>query len=132
MDNIWIIGAGGIAIEYAKVLKALGRDFIVIGRGETSARKFKDAIGVQPILGGLEEFLKTSPVVPDKVINCVRAFELGKVNIVLMNYGVPCILSEKPGFYPDELNSIINKPDIYHLTILRDNKEIEKDLSARG
>ena len=31
----------------------------------------------------------------------------------------------------DELNSIINKPDIYHLTILRDNKEISKDLSVR-
>lgn len=31
----------------------------------------------------------------------------------------------------DELNNIINRPDIYHLTILRDNNEIKKDLSVR-
>ena len=44
MENVWIIGAGGIAIEYAKVLDALGVNYIVIGRGqknaEYSVRKF--------------------------------------------------------------------------------------------
>ena len=59
MDKrIWIIGAGGIAIEYAKVLKALGKEFIVIGRGEDSGRKFKEATGIEPILGGLDNILR--------------------------------------------------------------------------
>lgn len=103
MNKIWIIGAGGIAIEYAKVLKALGEDFIVIGRGEDSARKFEEAIGVKPFIGGLESFLATSPEVPAKAINCVRAQDLGKTNIRLMQYGLPCVLTEKPGFYPFEM-----------------------------
>lgn len=108
MANIWLIGAGGIAIEYAKVLKALGKDFVVIGRGQNSAKKFKEATGVEPLLGGLEEYLKTSPDVPERAINCVRAFELGKTNICLSNYGVKKILSEKPGFLPEETEAISN------------------------
>ena len=69
MEKIWIIGAGGIAIEYAKVLKALNREFVVIGRGSESATKFKEAIGVEPIVGGLEKFLQEKPVPVDFVIN---------------------------------------------------------------
>lgn len=106
MKKIWIVGAGGIAIEYAKVLKALGKDFIVIGRGENRAKKFEEAIGVAPITGGLEAFLQTSPTIPEKVINCVRAFELGKTNILLANYGIKCILSEKPGLLPTETEEV--------------------------
>lgn len=108
MEKIWIIGAGGIAIEYAKVLKALGKEFLVIGRGETSAHKFREVIGVNPILGGLENFLQTAPNMPSKVINCVRASDLALVNIMLMNYGVKNILSEKPGFYPKDMSSILD------------------------
>ena len=84
MNNlIWIVGAGNIAIEYAKILKALGRDFIVIGRGEASAVKFREATGIEPILGGLEKYLMTTPELPQKAINCVRASDLGKTNICL-------------------------------------------------
>ena len=32
MKNIWIIGAGYVAKEYAKVLNALDREYEVIGR----------------------------------------------------------------------------------------------------
>ena len=106
MANIWIIGAGGIAIEYAKVLKDLGKEFLVIGRGEKSAKRFKEETGVEPILGGLGSFLQTKPKVPKKAINCVRASDLGQTNIMLMNYGVNIILSEKPGFYPNETKEI--------------------------
>ena len=108
MNNIiWIIGAGGIAIEYAKVLKALNKDFIVIGRGEASAIKFKEETGVAPIVGGLDMFLQTNPELPGAAINCVRAFELGQTNICLANYGVKKILSEKPGLFPYEANDLI-------------------------
>lgn len=109
MNNlIWIVGAGNIAIEYTKILKALGRDFIVIGRGEASAVKFREATGIEPILGGLEKYLMTTPELPQKAINCVRASDLGKTNICLSNYGVKCILSEKPGFLPEEVEAVRN------------------------
>ncbi len=106
MEKIWIIGAGGIAIEYAKVLKALEKDFIVVGRGEESGRKFREETGITPILGGLKTFLEGIPDMPSGVINCVRASDLAKTNIQLMNYGVKKILSEKPGFYPEEIEGI--------------------------
>lgn len=102
MENIWIIGAGGIAMEYAKVLKALGRDFIVIGRSEAGCKNFENTIGVKPIVGGFENFLKSSPKPAKYVFNCVRAFELAKINVALMKYGVGNILSEKPGLYSEE------------------------------
>lgn len=108
MEKIWIIGAGGIAMEYVKVLKALHKDFLVIGRGKDSAKRFEETTGVTPILGGLEKFLQTNPAKPKKVINCVRASDLGKTNILLMKYGVESILSEKPGFYPEEIDDITN------------------------
>lgn len=108
MDNtIWIVGAGCMAIEYAKVLKSLDRDFIVIGRGVESARKFKESTGIEPVTGGLEAFLESSPSIPCGVINCVRAFDLGKTNIRLVDYGVRNILSEKPGFLPEEAEKVI-------------------------
>ena len=47
MANIWIIGAGGIAIEYTKVLKALDKEFITIGRGHKSAMAYYEATGVK-------------------------------------------------------------------------------------
>lgn len=113
MDKIWIVGAGGIAIEYAKVLKALNREFIVIGRGPESAEKFRDAIGVEPIIGGLEKYLLERPAAADYVINCVRASDLCKTNILLMKYGIKNILSEKPCFYPQELDDISKAAEEY-------------------
>jgi pyruvate/2-oxoglutarate dehydrogenase complex dihydrolipoamide dehydrogenase (E3) component len=54
MNNIWLIGAGSIAVEHARVMAALGVDFTVIGRGErpirclnlTSALHFQHARGI--------------------------------------------------------------------------------------
>ena len=110
MDKIWIIGAGGIAIEYAKVLKALNKNFLVIGRGEESANKFKETIGIEPILGGLDTFLVSNPETPDFVFNCVRVNDLKLINIKLLEYGVKNLFSEKPGFFePEECIEIVNK-----------------------
>ena len=106
MKNIWIIGAGGIAIEYAKVLIALGHEFTVIGRSEEGCKRFENETGIKPISGGLDKFLDSSPQPADYALNCVRAFELAKVNITLMKYGVGKVLTEKPGFYPNEVNLI--------------------------
>lgn len=39
---IWIIGTGVIAQEYAKVLKNLGKEFIVVGRSGRNADTLKE------------------------------------------------------------------------------------------
>ena len=104
---IWIIGAGNMAREYAKVLKALDKEFICIGRGEKSAKEFKEATGVEAIEGGLEKYLAIKPALPEAAI--VASVEKSHVSncIGLMNYGVRRILCEKPGFlYPTELEEV--------------------------
>ena len=105
--NIWLIGAGPIAQEYGKVLKALGYDFTVIGRGEKSAQDYKINVGKDVFIGGLELFLSTKPVVADKAIIATNLHSLSINTIKLLEYGVKDILCEKPGFlYAKELESV--------------------------
>lgn len=105
--NIWLIGAGPIAQEYGKVLKALGYDFTVIGRGEKSAQDYKINVGKDVFIGGLELFLSTKPVVADKAIIATNLHSLSINTIKLLEYGVKDILCEKPGFlYANELESV--------------------------
>ena len=53
MSPIWLIGAGRMAIAYAKVLKALGRDVQAIGRSESGAAAFTAETGAPCRAGGL-------------------------------------------------------------------------------
>lgn len=107
--NIWIIGAGTIAQEYAKVLNKLGYDYIVIGRGEQSAQQFKDSLGIDVITGGLESFLKTNPTPADKAIVATNLNALSSSTIQLVNYGVKDVFCEKPGFlYPEECADVLS------------------------
>ena len=108
MKNIWIIGAGNIAQEYAKILNSLGFAFTVIGRGEEKARIFKEATGHNVIIGGLEKYISTNPIIPDYAIVAVNLGSLSSTCITLMNYGVNKILCEKPGFlYPSECAEVL-------------------------
>lgn len=104
---IWIIGTGNIGTVYAKILNELKVDYIAIGRGESSALKFQEATGHKVITGGLEQFLASNPVLPDKAIVTVRTKDLAKVEIELIKYGVKVMLCEKPGYYrPSELEEL--------------------------
>lgn len=107
MEKIWIIGAGPIAQEYAKVLNSLGREYFVIGRGEKSASDFKEKVGQNVITGGLTNYLRTTPPVADMVIVATRTTELSSICIELMNFGVKNIFCEKPGFlFPEECQKV--------------------------
>ncbi len=102
---IWLVGAGQMAIDYAKVLDALHCEYKVIGRGKVSAAAFKEKLGIDVHLGGIEMFLALSPQLPSSVIVSVGVDRLSDTTMALLNYGVESVLIEKPGGL--ELNDIM-------------------------
>ena len=120
MNTLWLIGAGSIAKEYAKVLNALKQEYLVIGRGHNSAVAFQEEIGHSVIEGGLDSFLQTKPKVADMAIIAVNVQYLASTTIALMQYGVKRIFCEKPGFNDlselDEVVRVANdtKAEVYY------------------
>lgn len=95
--KVWLIGASLMAEEYVKVLTALSVPFVVIGRGESSAEKFKKNTGVDVFVGGVEKFLLKKPEVASHAIISSGIEQLGLLTTSLLNYGVKHLLVEKPG-----------------------------------
>jgi predicted dehydrogenase len=60
--KLWLVGAGPMAREYAKVLKALEQDFEVIGRGNRSASEFTAATGL-PVLRELPKYRPDAAII---------------------------------------------------------------------
>ena len=95
-NSIWLIGAGGMSQEYAKVLRGLNKDFIVIGRGEDSAKKFEENTNCHVIRGGVDTALEKYPL-PSSAIVSVGVADLAITSSKLIKAGVKRILIEKPG-----------------------------------
>jgi len=118
-EKIWLVGAGYMAVEYAKVLKSLGVGFITIGRSEKNAAAFREKTECIAITGGLNDFLKSNPDIPEKVIIATGIESLAETGIQLIENGVRQILCEKPGGL--NLNQIqkvseiaeLNNADVY-------------------
>jgi len=96
-EDIVLIGSGPMAAEYVKVLKALGRNFSVVGLGKDSANTFQNETGVPVITGGINKWLKETKSIPYTAIVAVGEKDLGTVTLTLLNAGVRKILVEKPG-----------------------------------
>ncbi len=94
---IWLIGSGPMAKDYIKVLTALKKEFIVIGRGAESSQKIKDEFGISVYTGGLENFLSTKPAPCTHAIVAVGVEQLYLCAKNLVSYGIKNILTEKPG-----------------------------------
>lgn len=106
-EPILLVGAGSMAIEYAKVLQALNIDFLVVGRGVEKAKKFGEAIGKKVFTGGVEKFLKSHPLLPTQAIVAVSEEQLGKVTLLLLEHEIKSILVEKPaGLDFDEIKKV--------------------------
>jgi predicted dehydrogenase len=90
-----------MAVEYARVLSALGRAAQVIGRGSGSAEKFEKSIGLPVKRGGVEALSdserKTLALLPAIVATSER--QLGRAVLSLLEMGTEQILVEKPGAF---------------------------------
>lgn len=95
--KILLVGTGDMGYEYAKVLKSLQVNFITVGRGENSAKKFKEKTGILPFTGGAAKLLKDSNYSNYCAIVAVGGGELTNVILLLIKNGIKSILVEKPG-----------------------------------
>jgi hypothetical protein len=92
--KVLLLGAGPMAVEYAKVLDHLGIDFSVKGRGAESAKKFQARTGKAPLLswGEVDEVASFT-----HCIVAVSEESLLDVTLELAMQGANNILVEKPG-----------------------------------
>lgn len=93
--SLWLIGAGAMAQEYARVLKGLDLSFEVIGRGADSADEFEKATGKSVRTGGFANTLRADKV-PEKAIIAVGIEQLAPTTAELIRAGVKRIMVEKP------------------------------------
>ena len=96
-DNVkvLIVGAGPMAVAYAKALETQNTPFTCVGRSEISARAFYDEVGCEAIHGGVEQFL-SMPHQFEQAIVCVPVHNLAEVTLTLIHAGIKRILVEKP------------------------------------
>src|SRR3989344_9425936 len=95
-ETILLVGTGYMGKEYAKVLKAQGVSFVVVGRSQESANSFENELGIDATAGGVETWLKAN-LAPYRSIIAVTEDQLGIVTRDLINSGCKSILVEKPG-----------------------------------
>lgn len=101
ISPVWLIGAGSMAVDYAKVLKELAVPLLVIGRGNVSSQTFSERAGLPAYSGGLDAFLADAPQLPEAAIVAVGVEGLAATTLRLLEYGVRRILVEKPGALND-------------------------------
>lgn len=97
VETILLVGAGYMAKEYAKVLKALGQELTVIGRGKETAVDFEQTLKIPVVVGGIEDYIRASRIIPRHAIVTVDAQYLYDVTRKLLEAGVQNLLVEKPG-----------------------------------
>ena len=97
MKTILLIGTGPMAIEYTKVLLAMNKEFVVVGRGSKSASLFEQKTGIIPELGGLDLYLKEKKLNKNTLAIIATGTEtLMSIIHQLLKSGVEKILVEKP------------------------------------
>jgi len=95
--DILLIGAGPMAISYAQLLQGMKFSFVVVGRGEESAKIFHDNTNIKVKTGGIDKWLSENKIYPKYAIVAVTGTQLGNVARTLIKYGFKNILLEKPG-----------------------------------
>lgn len=117
MRKVLLVGAGRMAREYAKVLKARKLDFFVVGRSEKTAEEFKKETGTDVITGGLSpDILRKEKDVKTAIV-ATSVESLGENTRLLLQHGFTSILLEKPGG--------LNRKDIEATVALARDKNAE-------
>lgn len=93
---ILLVGAGPMAVQYAKVLQGMEKPFVVVGRGQKSADSFNATVGVQPFIGGVEAFFPSPNIITHAIV-AVSVEQLEYTTTYLLENGVKHLLVEKPG-----------------------------------
>lgn len=97
-SDVLLVGSGPMAVEYAKVLRALGITPVIVGRGAPSAAKFRAETGLNVHAGGIEAWLAANDgKLPHHAIVAVGEKWVGAVASLLIDHGVKSLLVEKPG-----------------------------------
>ncbi|MBT6600029.1 MAG: Gfo/Idh/MocA family oxidoreductase, partial [Nitrospina sp.] len=94
--KLLLLGAGPMAMDYAKVLKHLGIDFTVIGKSVEGTENFYKQVGVTAIPHGLSNWKQKGSGSVRCGIIAVNCDALANTAIELMDEGVRKILLEKP------------------------------------
>lgn len=96
--DVLLVGSGPMAVEYAKVLRALGITPVVVGRGAASATKFRAETGLNVHSGGIKAWLAAfDGKLPHHAIVAVGEKWVGLAASLLIDHGVKSLLVEKPG-----------------------------------
>lgn len=103
--DVLVVGAGGMAEDYYKVLSAQNASFDFVCRSENSARLFNEKTGFRPTAGGVEQYLEL--IVPAFAIVATGVEHLCDAAKILLSKGVKRVLIEKPGaLYLDQLEEL--------------------------
>ncbi len=107
MKDVLLVGAGFMAREYVKVLHGLHRSYVIVGRGDASAKKFEQETGTVVVRGGISSFIKGQDAIPSHAIVAVGIHDLYENALILLQAGVKHILLEKPGsLHPAEFQKL--------------------------
>ena len=92
-----LVGAGPMAIDYAKVFFELQKNFVVVCRSVKSKKRFEKFFNnsVTVFSGGIEQYLKHHER-PSHVIIATEVQALYETTQKVLEFGVPNILVEKP------------------------------------
>ena len=94
---ILLIGTGPMAVQYAKILNALGKKYQVVGRGVDSAQRFEHQSGKNFVAGGLTEYVQQYGLKDiSHAIVVVNLDQLYSCAETLLVNGVGKVLLEKP------------------------------------
>ncbi|MET3697638.1 predicted dehydrogenase [Bacillus oleivorans] len=108
VEEVWIVGAGLMGKEYAKVLKNMNVKLKLIGRNQENANKVSAELGIPVYCGGISNYLENSTYIPSNVIVAVNLEELATTTMTLLKAGIKSILVEKPaGLYTNDIKNIV-------------------------
>ena len=96
IKNILLVGVGNIAKEYCRVLKDMGFSPDVVCRNEQKAESFRKEEDVRVFSGGIDDFLKVTPIAYAYAIVAVDVESLSIVSCRIIESGIKNILVEKP------------------------------------